>query len=112
MSDTWMRTLAGALAVHFPDMPAEPYFSDCFSQGVEERHAEESLEVTSTVLRGRPELYYETVLDAKLMAEALDGVWRRLNTVVISAQQRGKTGKMAQLNRTEPSRRQLALGSV
>ena len=43
---------------------------------------QESLEVTAMVLRARPELYSETVLDAKLMAEALDGVWRRLDTIV------------------------------
>ena len=39
------------------------------------------------VLRGRPELYSETVLDARLMAEALDGVWRRLDTIVRLAEQ-------------------------
>src|SRR3984957_6291005 len=67
ISDSWMRSLADSLSAHFPEMPNEPYFADCFSQGVEERHAEESLEVTATVLRGRPELFSETVLDAKLM---------------------------------------------
>jgi hypothetical protein len=72
-------------------MPNEPYFADCFSQGVEERHAEESLEVTSMVLRGRPELYSETVLDARLMAEALDGVWRRLDMVVRAAEHRSRS---------------------
>jgi len=82
MSDWWMRALAESLGAHFPDVPNEPYFADCFSQGVEERHAEESMEVTSTILEARPELYSETVLDAKLMAEALDGVWRRLDTIV------------------------------
>jgi hypothetical protein len=91
ISDTWMRCLADALSAHFPDMPNEPYFADCFSQGVEERHAEESLEVTSMVLRGRPELYSETVLDARLMAEALDGVWRRLDMVVRAAEHRSRS---------------------
>jgi hypothetical protein len=105
ISDTWMRALADALSVHFPHMPEEPYFADCFSQGVEERHAEESLEVTATVLRGRPELYSETVLDAKLMAEALDGVWRRLDTVVRSAEQKSRARAEAQFN--QPTRRQL-----
>jgi len=88
MSDWWMRSLADSLAAHFPGVRDEPYFADCFSQGVEERHAAEAIEVTSAVLQARPELYCETVLDAKLMAEALDGVWRRLDTVVQLAAQK------------------------
>jgi len=105
MSDSWMRALADALAVHFPAVPSEPYFADCFSQGVEERHAEESFEVTATILQSRPELYSETVLDAKLMAEALDGVWRRLDTIVKQAEQRLRTAKQERrLNGTEPPR--------
>ena len=78
MSDDWMRALAEALSVHFPAVVEEPYFAECFSQGVEERHAEESLSVTETVLRDNPHLLKETVRDAELMAEALDGVWRHL----------------------------------
>lgn len=95
MSDWWMHALASSLAAHFPDVVNEPYFADCFSQGVEERHAEESMEVTVTVLQSRPELYSETVLDAKLMAEALDGVWRRLDTIVKLAEQEGRTTRDA-----------------
>jgi pyrroloquinoline quinone (PQQ) biosynthesis protein C len=112
ISDAWMRSLADALSAHFPEMPNEPYFADCFSQGVEERHAEESLEVTATVLRGRPELFSETVLDAKLMAEALDGVWRRLDTIVRSAQQKSRTGTTTQVNRTVRQWREPAHQSV
>ncbi|HTW72266.1 MAG TPA: hypothetical protein VME47_20455 [Acetobacteraceae bacterium] len=89
MSDWWMRALADSLAAHFPAVRDEPYFADCFSQGVEERHAAEAMEVTSSVLQAWPELYSETVLDARLMAEALDGVWRRLDTVVQLAAQKG-----------------------
>jgi hypothetical protein len=110
VSDTWMRLLADAFAAHFPDMPNEPYFSECFSQGVEERHAEEALEVTSTVLRTRPELYSETVLDARLMAEALDGVWRRLDTIVRSAEQ--KSGTTPRFMTTARSWREPAHGAV
>ena len=112
ISDTWMRSLADSLSAHFPDVTQEPYFADCFSQGVEERHAEESLEVTATVLRGRPELYSETVLDAKLMAEALDGVWRRLDTIVRAAEQKSRTGTTAQFNRTTRLAREPVHGSV
>ena len=103
---------ARSLGAHFPGMPAEPYFADCFSHGVEERHADESLEVTATVLRARPELYYETVLDAKLMAEALDGVWRRLNMIVMSAEQRSRAEKMSVVDRSRSVRREPAHGAV
>jgi pyrroloquinoline quinone (PQQ) biosynthesis protein C len=87
MSDTWMHSLADSLAVHFPAIVKEPYFADCFSQGVEERHAEEALAVTGQILRDRPDLWSETVNDAKLMAEALDGVWNRLDDIVRMAEQ-------------------------
>ena len=41
--------------------------------------------MTQTVLRARPELVAETVRDAKIMAEALDGVWTQLDRIVRSA---------------------------
>lgn len=82
MSDDWLRALADALAKHFPQIVAEPYFAECFDQGVEERHAEESMAVTQMVLRSRPELMPETLRDARMMAEALDGVWERLDQIV------------------------------
>ena len=85
MSDDWMRALAEALAVHFPQIVAEPYFHECFSQGVEERHAEESMAVTQMILRARPELMAQTLRDAKVMAQALDGVWARLNEIATDA---------------------------
>jgi pyrroloquinoline quinone (PQQ) biosynthesis protein C len=85
MFDDWLRALVGALAKHFPQIVAEPYFAECFEQGVEERHAEESLSVTQMVLRARPELMADTVRDARLMAEALDGVWCRLDEIVAAA---------------------------
>ena len=86
LSVDWMRGLADGLAAHFPHIVDEPYFAECFGQCVEERHAEEALEVTSMVLRRRPDLYSETVADAKQMAEALDGVWSRLNRIVTAAE--------------------------
>ena len=49
---------------------------------VEERHAEESLSVTQMVLSARPELLPATIADAKIMAEALDGVWTHLDRIV------------------------------
>ena len=71
LSVDWMRALAEALSVHFPQFVHEPYFEDCFSQRVEERHAEEALTITQMVLRQRPELLDETIRDAKMMTEVL-----------------------------------------
>ena len=85
MSDDWMRALAEALAVHFPRVPTEPYFHECFEHGVEERHAAEAMSVTQMILRERPELVAETLRDARLMAQALDGVWNRLDEIVSGA---------------------------
>ena len=82
LSDDWMRALADALSVHFPWVVDEPYFAECFAQGVEERHAEESLEVTETILRGRPHLLGQTLRDAESMARALDGVWQHLERLI------------------------------
>ncbi len=88
MSDDWMRALAEALAVHFPNIVHEPYFADCFAQHVEERHAEEAIGVTQTVLAHRPELIPGTVDDAKAMAAALDGVWVAMDRIVATAKER------------------------
>jgi hypothetical protein len=85
MSVGWMRALAEALAVHFPAVRDEPYFADCFSGMVEERHAAEAAEVTRAVLEARPELVAESLRDAAIMAEALDGVWNQLDRIVEAA---------------------------
>ena len=80
-----MRALADSLSVHFPQFVHEPYFEECFSEMVEERHAEESLSVTQMVLRTRPALLPKTLSNAKIMAEALDGVWAHLDKIVQNA---------------------------
>jgi hypothetical protein len=85
MSVDWMRALANAFSVHFPHFVHEPYFEECFSEMVEERHAEESLSATQVVLKARPALLSETLSNAKLMAEALDGVWSHLDRIVQNA---------------------------
>lgn len=82
LSDDWMRALADALSVHHPHIPDEPYFADCFAQGVEERHAAEALAVTQLVLRQRPHLLKQTLRDAEIMADALDAVWDQLDRIV------------------------------
>ncbi len=86
LSVDWMRALADALSVHFPHFRHEPYFEECFSQHVEERHAAEALEVTQMILRARPELLDDTLRDARIIAEALDGVWAHLDRIVRDAQ--------------------------
>jgi pyrroloquinoline quinone (PQQ) biosynthesis protein C len=86
LSVDWMRALADALSVHFPHFRHEPYFEECFSQQVEERHAAEALEMTQVVLRARPELLDETLRDARMIAEGLDGVWAHLDRIVRDAQ--------------------------
>src|ERR1700751_1844548 len=88
MSVDWMRALADALSVHFPQFADEPYFAECFSDLVEVRHAEESLSVTQTVVRAQPALLPTTIEDAKIMAEALDGVWTHLDRIVAIARQK------------------------
>jgi hypothetical protein len=85
MSVDWLHALADALAKHFPQIVAEPYFAECFDHCVEEHHAEESLGVTQMILRRRPELLPATLRDARLMAKALDGVWGRLDEIVCAA---------------------------
>ena len=85
MSVDWMRALAESLSVHFPQFKHEPYFAECFSHMVEERHAAEALEVTQLILRAQPALLGETLRDAKTIAEALDGVWTQLDRIVCSA---------------------------
>lgn len=104
MSVDWMRALADALSVHFPHLRDEQYFRDCFSHGVEERHAAEAVAVTQTVLRARPELLHETMRDAKIIAEALDGVWTHLDRIVLSVHARlsPRSGGAAEWDR--PSR--------
>jgi hypothetical protein len=52
---------------------------------VEERHAAEAVEVTQLILRARPELLAETLRDPETIAQALDGVWTRLDRIVQQA---------------------------
>jgi hypothetical protein len=82
MSVDWMCAFAQNLSVHFPQFRHEPYFAECFSQMVEERHAAEALEVTQMILEKRPSLLAGTLRDAKTIAEALDGVWTHLDRIV------------------------------
>ncbi len=82
LSDDWMHALSNGLARHHPGVQDEPYFKDCFHHGVEHRHGEESVKVTSTVLASRPGLLAETVDGAWEMARALDGLWGALREVL------------------------------
>lgn len=86
LSDDWMRAFAHGLSRHLPALPQQPYFADCFTHGVEERHAAESLAVTELVLLRRPELLERTVEDAARMARALDHLWEGLDTLLTEAE--------------------------
>jgi hypothetical protein len=104
LSVDWMRALAEAISVHFPEFINEPYFRECFSQRIEERHADESLAVTQIVLKRRPELLPETLRDAGMMAEALDGVWAHLDRIVRNARRRASSdGALRYVERALPS---------
>jgi hypothetical protein len=96
MSVDWMRALAEALSVHFPQFKHEPYFEECFSHRVEERHASEALEVTQLVLRAQPALLVATMRDAKTTARALDGVWSQLDRITqrAAAMRNGRQGAL------------------
>lgn len=104
MSDNWMRALANALSSHFPSITREPYFADCFAQGVEERHAAESLSIAEEILAARPNLLGGTLRDAELMAAAFDGIWVRLDDIVLRAAGLAE----APSNRAREERRTLA----
>ena len=100
MSVDWMQALANALSVHFPRFSDEPYFVECFSQQLEERHAAELVAVTQMVLKARPALLSQTLQDAKTMADALDGVWAQLDRIVRRAQRLARAGDTAPMRST------------
>ena len=75
LSDNWLHSLCHALGNHFPHIDKDPYFAACFAQGVEERHGQEALSVSSAILEKRPELFDLFVRDAKLAADGLNCVW-------------------------------------
>ncbi|MBV9685669.1 MAG: hypothetical protein JO096_00450 [Alphaproteobacteria bacterium] len=104
LSVDWMRALADALSAHFPQFKHEPYFEECFSHHVEERHAAEALEVTKMVLDSRPELIEATLRDARLIAEALDGVWTHLDRIVATAEAAAARSQGALVGRRSETR--------
>ncbi len=77
-ADNWMRALMHSLAIRYPSIQTFAYFADCFSQGVETRHAEESIQLTKQILATSPELLQKTLEDAQRMAEGLDRFWTGL----------------------------------
>jgi hypothetical protein len=85
LSSDWMRALAESLKPHCPTIIQQPYFEECFSEQVEERHAEEALLVTNTVLNHRPALLPYTLRTARQIAHLLDGVWHDLDDVVVGS---------------------------
>lgn len=81
-AEDWMRALMNSLSNCFPDVKKEPYFADCFAQGVEERHAQEALELTGVVLSHSPHLLNPTLEGAKQMAVELDKFWSGLDNLL------------------------------
>ena len=82
LSNDWMIALMRGLAVHFPSIKNEPYFAECFAQGIEDQHAQESLALTSIVLAHSPELLEQTIEGARTMAVALDNFWSGLENLL------------------------------
>jgi hypothetical protein len=93
-SDNWMRALKESLSACFPSIKEEPYFADCFDQGVEERHAQEALELTGTILARFPESLEETIEGARQIATGLDGFWSSCSICITSA---GSSHKLRQV---------------
>ena len=85
-SDDWLHALADGLAQHHPPIRDSQYFAECFDEGVEERHGEESLRITEGLIERRPELAAQIVADARIMAEALCGLWSALDEVLTEAE--------------------------
>lgn len=85
-SDDWLHAFADALAVHHPSVRDATYFAECFAEGVEERHGEESLNITEDILSARADLTADTFADAKVMADALRAFWVSLDEVLVEAE--------------------------
>jgi hypothetical protein len=81
-ADDWMRALMNSLSLCFPSIICEPYFSDCFSQEVELRHARESLKLTKEILSQSPNLLLETIDGAYIMAKELEEYWSGLERML------------------------------
>jgi pyrroloquinoline quinone (PQQ) biosynthesis protein C len=84
-SDNWMRALMDSLSACFPSIKEEPYFAECFDRGIEERHAQEALSLTSIVLNRSPELLENTIEGARLTAAGLDEFWAGLDNLLKAA---------------------------
>ncbi|HEX6096640.1 MAG TPA: iron-containing redox enzyme family protein [Thermoanaerobaculia bacterium] len=85
LSEDWMHALADALSVHFPDVVNEPYFAECFREGVEERHGLEALELLELICARRPEYTEPTLRDANEMAGQLTRLWDGLHDLIREA---------------------------
>lgn len=85
-SDDWLHAFADALAAHHPSVRDATYFAECFAEGVEERHGQESLTITEDILRARADLSADTFADAEIMADALRAFWVSLDEVLVAAE--------------------------
>ncbi len=79
LASDWMHAFYNSLYEHFPSISKEPYFEECFSNNVEERHGEQALDTTLLVLEKKPELSESMLIDAREMAKGLSYLWDSLN---------------------------------
>jgi len=83
LAHDWIGALLTGLIPHFEAIDSTDYFMENFSNCLEEKHAQEALDVTSIVLCHRPELLEETIEGARRMGEGLDMLWSTLESVLI-----------------------------
>ena len=85
MSVDWMRALADSLSVHFPNSSMSRTLKNVFPRWSKNAMRRSRFRSRKIVLRTRPALLPETLNNAKIMAEALDGVWTHLDRIVQNA---------------------------
>lgn len=81
-ADVWMRLLCDSLSSHFNNISEASYFYDAFSYEIEQRHAQESLELTCIALEKRPKLLSETKYSAENMAKTISRFWDSLEFLI------------------------------
>ena len=78
-SENWLKAFCDSLSVHFSGVSKEPYFYDCFSEGVEERHGDEALDITLELIRRENTLTSSILAHADEMAQAFSLLWDGLD---------------------------------
>ena len=92
LAHDWIGALLAGLTPHFASIGDTDYFTQNFSNCLEEKHAQEALDVTSSVLIRRPELLEGTLEGARKMSEGLDALWSGLEGLLIENRFRRRGG--------------------